>query len=110
MSNARHELEMGYRHDINSHIMRKPGFPEKLAKSQETFYEQLLRAFAYQESVGPFWGSGTSIGQGCALSQIYINGFGTVWARYVEERAQLLIDEMKKEESGGVRRRGKAIW
>ena len=43
---------------------------EGFIRSQERFYHQLKRSFRYGKSLGDFWGSQTSIGQGCALSMI----------------------------------------
>lgn len=81
------------------HAMRRLGMPEGLLRAQDAFYAQLPRAFSYGEGVGSFWGSQTSIGQGCALSQIYINGLGTAWARYVQSRAEARVKEMKEAEA-----------
>ncbi len=59
---------------------------EGFIRSQERFYAKLRRCFRYGRSLGEFWGSQTSIGQGCALSMIYINLTVEGWRRYLRRK------------------------
>ena len=63
------------------------GCPPGLVQAQARFYTGLQRAFRYRRIICPWWGSQTSILQGCALSQIWINLVTTLWCRAVRERA-----------------------
>ena len=60
------------------------GCPSGIIDSQLRFYRNLLRTFKYQDSRGTFWLSQTSIAQGCALSQIWINVTVHFWAKLIE--------------------------
>ena len=64
---------------------RDLGCPGGLLDAQERLYRDLLRTFKYQDSLGAFWLSQTSIAQGCALSQIWINVTVHFWAKLIEE-------------------------
>ena len=63
-----------------------PGKPG-LADAQERFYKGPQRAFRLGKAVGPWWESQTSILQGSALSQHWINLINTLWARLMRQGA-----------------------
>ena len=66
--------------------------------SQGRYYRALKRSFRYGRSHGPWWDCQTSTGQGCAISQLFINlsVAGWVWSvTFKNPAAQLtgLIDD-----------------
>ena len=83
--------------------VREMGVEDRIADSQERLYAEILRAFEFEGSIGPWWGSQTSIFQGCALSQIWINAIGTTWALFSEQEAAKKIEEEaeRRREWGG---------
>lgn len=66
----------------------KLGADETFMNSQERFYNQLKRTFRYGRSIGPWFGTQTSILQGCALSQHWVNIDASMWAWTVQEAGE----------------------
>ena len=63
------------------------GMPPGILKSMRSLYNSMLSYFRINGHYGEAWGRTNGFAQGCSLSILFANMFGSLWAKIMTNRA-----------------------